>query len=186
MTNNDTRKGRLQLILLALVFFGPLLVAILMYFGGAQPDGKQVNYGQFIEPPISLDAKLHFDTGLRGRWTLIYKTAAPCEETCERALIDIRQIRLATGREIERIERLLVSESAVDTDALLAAHPGLAISSSLATVSGELHRALDPLPAEQLYIMDPLGNVILRYDLEPDRKKFLGDLKKLLKFSRIG
>lgn len=186
MTNNDSRKGRLQLILLALVFFGPLLVAIVMYFGGAQPDGKQVNYGQFLEPPISLDAKLHYDTGLRGRWTLIYKTAAPCDDTCERALIDLRQIRLATGREIERIERLLLTENAVESDALLTAHPGLTISASLVNVSSELHRALDPLAAEKLYIMDPLGNVILTYGLGPDRKKFLGDLKKLLKFSRIG
>ena len=95
-----TRRGRLQLALLALVFFGPLAVAIAMYYTGGAPEGDSVNYGTLLEPPLALDARTHFDTGLRGRWTLLVKASGDCGEACSRALIDIRQVRLATGREM--------------------------------------------------------------------------------------
>lgn len=182
-------KGRWQLILLATVFFGPLIVAIAMYFGGSvkPTDDGQVNYGTLIAPPLSIDAKLHFDTGTRGRWTLLYKTSGPCADACEKALFDIRQIRLATGREIDRIERMLIIPAAnADLTNILEAHPGLITDSGLGAIGAALADALTALPAEHIYIVDPLGNVMMRYDLQPDRKKLLGDLKKLLKFSRIG
>ncbi|MEL6948892.1 MAG: hypothetical protein AAGM16_02035 [Pseudomonadota bacterium] len=188
-TEANRRRGRLQLILLALVFFGPLAVAIAMYFTGGSGNGDGVNYGSFLEPPVSVEAKLHFDSGLRERWTLIVKPGGDCDDNCERALIDVRQIRLATGREIDRIERALLLPAGVDLSAgTAAAHPGLVVlqpgpDKPSATA---MTTALATLPAGQIYIMDPIGNVILSYPMAPERKRLLGDLKKLLKLSRIG
>ncbi|MEO0345982.1 MAG: hypothetical protein AAF229_06950 [Pseudomonadota bacterium] len=188
-TEANRRRGRLQLILLALVFFGPLAVAIAMYFTGGTGKGEGVNYGRFLEPPVSVDAKLHFDSGLRERWALIVKPAGNCDETCERALIDVRQVRLATGREIDRIERavLLTADAALAEDTV-AAHPGLIVLQSRpdAASATAMTAALAGLPEGQIYIMDPIGNVILSYPMAPERKRLLGDLKKLLKLSRIG
>lgn len=183
----DARRGRRQLALLALVFFGPLAVAIAMYYTGGPPEGDRVNYGTLLDPPLSLDARAHYDTGLRGRWTLLVKTAGDCGAECARALVDIRQVRLATGREIDRIERALLlpagSEVGADT---LEAHPGLVVLRA-GEASGEaMAAAYEAQPADHIYVVDPVGNLILRYPLQPERKALLGDLKKLLKLSRIG
>ena len=179
-------RGRLQLVALAVVFLGPLLAAIVMYttgIGGLTGDSR-VNYGTLLDPPVSLDARLHFDSGTRGRWTLMV-LAPQCGDSCLAALTDLRQIRLATGREIERIERLLVSDQA-PAPAVLTEHPGLRVSTPQSAVGAQLASALAPLATEHIYIMDPVGNVILRYSLAPERKPFLKDLRKLLKLSRIG
>ena len=181
-------KGRRQLLLLALVFFGPLLLAIVMYYtGNVNSDTQTINNGEFIKPPLTLDDKLHFDTGTRGRWTLVYKTAGGCDDTCEKALIDIRQIRLATGREIDRIQRLLIIDAEPSNlTALREQHPGLKFSTDFGEAEATFNTAVSALANNKLYIMDPLGNIILRYAPAPDRKAFLADLKKLLKASRIG
>ena len=188
-TEANRRRGRLQLILLALVFFGPLAVAIAMYFTGGTGDGEGVNYGSFLEPPISVEPKLHFDSGLRERWALIVKPSGNCDEACERALIDVRQVRLATGREIDRIERaLLLTADATLAEDTVVAHPGLVVlrPGADAPTATAITAALAALPVGQIYIMDPIGNVILSYPMAPERKRLLGDLKKLLKLSRIG
>ncbi|MEO0629820.1 MAG: hypothetical protein AAFY46_03715 [Planctomycetota bacterium] len=188
-TEANRRRGRLQLILLALVFFGPLAVAIALYFTGGTRDGEGVNYGGLLEPPVSVEPKLHFDSGLRERWALIVKPSGDCDDACERALIDVRQVRLATGREIDRIERaLLLSSGAALREETVDAHPGLIVlkAGSDARLATAIASALDALPADQIYIMDPIGNVILSYPMAPERKRLLGDLKKLLKLSRIG
>ncbi len=183
----NPRRGRLQLLALALVFFGPLTIAIARYYGIGTPAGESVNYGALLDPPVSLEAKAHFDTGLRSRWTLLFKASGDCDEDCTRALIDIRQIRLATGREIDRIERaLLLPEGAAIAGDTLDAHPGLIVLRQGAAPGEAVAEAFAAQPADHIYIIDPLGNLILRYPMEPERKALLGDLKKLLKLSRIG
>ena len=180
----NTNKGKRQLLLLALVFFGPLLLAIIMYFtGNTIREAQTVNNGTFITPPLTLDDKLHFDTGTRGRWTLVYKTTGDCDDICEKALIDIRQIRLATGREIDRIERLLITDEAPTNHQLIINSANV---TDFDSADVPFNAAVGELANDKLYIMDPLGNVILHYAPAPDRKAFLADLKKLLKASRIG
>lgn len=187
MTDSTTpaaRRGRRQLILLALVFFGPLLVAVAMYFTGIGRGDAGVNYGELLSPPAVLEDKAHFDLGIRGRWTLLVARDGACAEACEQALVDIRQVRLATGREIDRIERAVLLPAGEPLAArILAEHPGLRTfdgQSPLGALWTE--RAL----GEGVFLIDPVGNVILRYPMTPERKALLDDLKKLLKLSRIG
>ncbi|MEM8547623.1 MAG: hypothetical protein AAGF46_05610 [Pseudomonadota bacterium] len=174
----NPRRGRWQLLLLAAVFFGPLVIATAMYYGGFLR-AAAVNYGTFVEPAVSLEPKLHFDTGLRSRWTLLVVAADECARDCEAAIETLSQVRLATGREIDRIDRALIAaapeQAATDDAALVRFGP-----------TSELATALAPLPRDAVYIMDPIGNVVLSYPLDADRKKMHGDLKKLLKLSRIG
>lgn len=182
--SHETPRGRRQLLLLVAVFFGPLLIAIAMYYGGiGVGERASVNYGEFVEPAVTLEPKLHYDSGVRSRWTLLVKYSGVCDEACNRALIDVRQVRLATGREIDRIERALISDTPPARNAALAeAHPNL----KLFDTDSAFAQALAGLADRQVYIIDPIGNVVLRYPLTPERKAMLGDLKKLLKLSRIG
>lgn len=183
----DAGRGRLKLGLLALVFFGPLIAAILLYVLGIGPGGAGVNYGTLLQPAVQLDARVHYDTGLRGRWTLLVKPAGACGADCVGALVDVRQVRLATGREIDRIERavLLPAGIALPADAI-AAHPGLVVLEGDNGAGAAVADALEPLRGDRIYIVDPVGNVILAYPLRPEREALLDDLDKLLKLSRIG
>lgn len=178
-------RGRWQLLGLALVFFGPLLAAYWLYFSdGLERDS--VNYGTLLSPPVSLDAKLHFDTSLRGRWTLWVLPGQRCDNVCADALVTISQVRLATGREIDRIERALLTSPDDPLVSNSEQHPGLHVFARNEVLGMELADAFGTLAMGHIYIMDPVGNVIMRYPIAPERKPMLGDLKKLLKFSRIG
>lgn len=170
-------------MLLAGVFFGPFIIATVLYFGGYERNA-QVNYGRFVSPEIALPAQLHFNTELRSRWTLFVLSEGVCDGQCNEALTTITQVRLATGREIDRIARALVvrkgaATAAADDDALYRFDANAELGKSVIT-------ALAALPTDKIYIMDPVGNLVLSYPLNADRKRLHGDLKKLLKLSRIG
>lgn len=141
------------------------------------------------------DARRALDSldDFRGRWLLVYRgeAGAACGEACQQALYALRQIRLATGRERARVERLWLIPGAAGS-----ATPGLpALPADYAgtyqAVAGPAALANWPVSAEAadasgIWIIDPLGNLILRYPPSPDPAKIKKDLLKLLKASRIG
>lgn len=193
MSNSSKRSsGRLQMILVGLVFLGPLAIAAWMYFG---PNEYRpiagTNNGELLEPVITLPmASLQTpgqeplaDDILRGKWSLAYLNKGPCEQLCEQTLIKIRQIRLATGKEAHRVQRVYLANAFPADDWLAAGHAGL-LSARLDSAPA-ISDALAPL-TDGLYLIDPLGNVMMRYSLTVEHKPIYTDLKKLLKFSRIG
>lgn len=189
---NGKSAGRLQMILVGLVFLGPLAAAVWMYFGPNEyRPGAGTNFGELLDPVITLpavalaspaDVTLDEET-LRGKWSLAYVNKGSCEQLCEQTLIKIRQIRLATGKEAHRVQRVYLANDFPDADWLAAGHAGL-VTAELASAPA-IERAL-ATQANGIFLIDPLGNVMMRYDLETEPKPIYTDLKKLLKFSRIG
>ncbi len=119
---------------------------------------------------------------LRGRWVLLVDARGRCDAPCERLLYAARQARTMQGREQERIVRvLLVPEGALPGAALLAEHPELVVAQAGGAAPAGL-----PGPAAAIYVIDPLGNLVLRYDADPDIKGIAKDLARLLKASGIG
>ncbi|MEO0997088.1 MAG: hypothetical protein AAFX58_06185 [Pseudomonadota bacterium] len=193
MNETTNRRGRLQLVLLAAVFLGPLAVAAWLYYSPAQwaPDGR-TNNGMLLQPVIVLpEVALADGSGgetapgaLRGRWSLTYLARSDCAETCRSALNTIRQIRLGSGKEALRIQRVLLSDSALPEAAWLAAEQaGLIVArpgsdASFSAAVAELD--------EGIYLVDPLGNLMMAYPADAAPKPVYADLKKLLKNSRIG
>lgn len=192
---SDTNKqssGRLQMILVGLVFLGPLAVAAWMYFGPNEyRPGAGTNNGELLDPVITLPAVAMRTPGqetlvndiFRGKWSLAYLNYGPCEQLCEQTLIKIRQIRLATGKEAHRVQRVYLANTFPADTWLTAGHAGL-ISAQLDSAPA-IREALASFTGG-LYLIDPLGNVMMRYPLETEPKPIYTDLKKLLKFSRIG
>lgn len=172
------RNGRLTLGLLALVCALPVAASYLAYYVW-QPQG-QVNYGELLEP-LPLPAELASAAApLRGRWALVYGSRG-CDAACEQALYFMRQVRTAQGEHMERVERLwLRAAPEAPRPELLAEHPGLRVVGVEAPV-------LAALPSsERVLLLDPLGNVMMRFPAEPDPKRMIRDLTRLLKYSRIG
>jgi len=185
------RGARRTLFLLALVCAAPVVAAYVAYYW-LHPTTR-TNYGELLEPVTvpeiagrRLDGTPFRLSELRGRWVLLMADAAACGARCERKLYTTRQAHAIQGRERDRVLRVwLLPDGAPPPPAeLTAQHPGMII------VRGD-SRQWDTLPgsggaSDNLYVVDPLGNLVLRYPAEPDIRKLAKDLERLLRASRIG
>jgi len=141
--------------------------------------GQPSNYGELIKPrPI--DGAL---AALRGKWVLLTADAAACSAACERKLYIVRQVRKAQGKDAERIERLWVVTDAGKPRAELAA---ALEGAHVATPSAPFLQSLPGAPLEHIYLVDPLGNLMMRFPAEADPAKMIKDLERLLKYSSFG
>jgi len=201
MTNEESLranqiKARGALIGLAALFFLPLLGSFWLYYiGGWRPAGS-TNHGELLSPVRQLsELRLQQQGGepldaeaLLGKWTFVYIDSGDCDETCRNALWVIRQTRLLLAQDMDRVNRIFVAESACcDRDFLDSEHPGLMVVTP-DPLAGETALAQFPRdPAvPYAYIVDPLGNLVMRFDTRENPKGLLGDVKKLLKLSHIG
>lgn len=157
-----------------------------------QPQGG-MNYGELIaarpllDPPLRhLDQRAFRLSELRGKWILLQLDAADCAADCKVKLYNMRQVRLAQGREMDRIERVwLILDGAPLETLLLREYDGTRM----------LRAAGSPLVAEfppsggvrdHIYLIDPLGNLMLRFPKNADPRRMHKDLERLLRASRIG
>ena len=113
---------------------------------------------------------------LRGRWILVSVDASACDAWCEKKLYYLRQLRRAQGKDMERVERLwLVTDQGAPRAELLRAFEGTRIAPA---------RRLDDFPGQpvdHIYLVDPLGNLMMRYPRDADPSKMLKDLQRLMR-----
>ena len=205
MTSTDpaaVRRGRRQLLGLAALFFVPLAIAFWMYYGpaGWRPSGD-ASKGDLIEParPLpeialpTMDGKATTPTVLRGKWTMLYVGDGLCDDRCRKALYLMRQSRIALNKDMDRVQRVfLVTGRCCDRGFLAQEHPDLVV----ARVDNDAAAALlEPFPtyggvpladAGRIFIVDPLGNLLMSYAPTAPDKALLTDMKKLLRLSHIG
>jgi hypothetical protein len=190
MTDKKTTWARVQMLLIASVFFGPLLVATWMYYGGHfLPEGRS-NHGALLKPIVNIAEKLpgsSVATKGDGLWVLIYADDRACAESCEDALYTLRQSQKMLGKDIDRLLRVFLhGESSPDTVMLADEHAGL-ITFRDDDLSALLNNKKPAeLSAGGYFLMDPLGNLVMYFDPEIDPRDMVGDIKHLLKLSRIG
>lgn len=199
--------GRGALIGLAALFFVPLLGAFWLYYAGGWRPAGSTNYGELITParPLPAATFAHPDGGavradlLRGKWTLLYIGDGACDEACSKALWTIRQTRLLLAEDMDRVQRVFVAETGCCNREFLAReHPGLETITASGDSAGawlaQFPRGTVPASAtaatvnskEFIYVIDPLGNLMMRFDVAENPKGLLKDLERLLKLSHIG
>jgi hypothetical protein len=196
----NRRRQRRLLIGLALLFFAPLGLAFYLYYGHLSwhPVGR-VNAGDLIEPPrplpaVSLPLMSSGDTGpglLRGKWTLLYVRVGPCAERCRKRLYDTRQVRLALNRDMDRVQRVFVTDiDCCEPQFLSEQHPDLIVVRASAAAEPLLELLPDrdsvSAAAPRVYLIDPLGNLMMSYAADAKSKGMLEDLRHLLRLSSIG
>jgi cytochrome oxidase Cu insertion factor (SCO1/SenC/PrrC family) len=202
---------RRVLVALALLFFAPVAVAFILYYGIGWSPGGRVNQGELVEPPVPLPdlALPRADepppaeaapaespevmappTLLKGKWTLLYLGAGACPAGCRTDLYNTRQVRAALGADRERVQRVFLAEGACDIAWLHAQQPDLitlqanAAAAPLTTLLE--HAGRSPTAADRVYLIDPLGNLMMSYAVDARPKGMLEDLKKLLRLSHVG
>lgn len=198
----DRRRGQRQLIALAALFFVPLVVAFWLYYGnGAWRPSGGTNMGDLLDPvrplpAVSLPRADGTPTGeafLRGKWTMLFIGDGACDARCREALHLMRQSHRAINKDMDRVQRVfLVTGHCCDRAYFASEHPDLLI----ARLAGpDAVALLAPFPtydgepaatAGRIYVIDPLGNLVLSYSSGAPDKALLTDLKRLLRLSHIG
>lgn len=190
MTGGARRRGRLQLVLVAAVFLGPLAVAAWMYHHGSLAPSGRTNHGVLLEPIASLADALPASPVLDrypDTWLLLYANAGRCNAVCRDALYTLRQSRRMLGKDMTRLNRVFLhGETAPDTLLLRQEHAGLA-----AMEDTDLMRLLDEktpaaVPAGGYFLIDPLGNLVMYFPPGLDPADMVDDIKHLLRLSNIG
>ncbi len=198
VSETEFRARNLRMLsVLAGLFLLPVAVAFWMYYATDWRPARRVNHGELITPARPLPAThLRPELGpeaapaelFHGKWSLIYIGDGQCDDACRKALYVIRQTRLSLNNEMQRVERVfLVTSNCCAREFLAGEHPGLQVLNAGDSSADAL---LSVFPAEQravsLYIVDPLGNLMMRFDVRQNPKGLLADLKKLLSLSHIG
>jgi cytochrome oxidase Cu insertion factor (SCO1/SenC/PrrC family) len=197
-------SSRQALVLLGLIFLAPAFVAWVMHNSteeGWKPQGT-TNRGSLVHParPLTLPADMASDgmplqDYLQGRWTLLYLGEAGCGETCRNNLYKMRQVRLAQNENMKRVQTLFLLHAGSlpeELGSFLAQeHRDMAVvqvsDADAAVIAPQFQ--VDETPAvgaERVYIVDPLGNLMMYYQPDADARGMLQDLQKLLKYSKVG
>jgi hypothetical protein len=191
MPPHKLKSGRRQLLIIAAAFLVPLLLASGMYYSGiGVPSGTGTQHGLLLEPilhlPDSLQAEDQLD--LSGQhWLMVYADAGICGQPCKDALYKLRQMRLMLGNDMNRVERLFLhAEAAPDTVFLEQQHRGLKHSNKPDLIELLNSRKPPGATAGGIYLIDPLGNLVMYFPQELLPREMLDDVKHLLELSRIG
>lgn len=194
---SQARGRRILLILLAITLL-PVAIAWTLYLIDWRPQ-RTVNYGELVQPARPL-VDLNFTAvdgtprsllALRGKWTLFYIGPGSCPEACRATLYQLQQVVLTQGKEMDRIRRVFLAEGAVERPALARLPEEFA---GLEAWTGEARtiealRAQLAVPGEasgRVYLIDPLGNLMLTYPAGFDASGMRKDLGRLLRVSRVG
>ena len=190
----SARSARVP-ISIAAVCLGPLVLALLIYYlpneltehRVANPD-RTLLASLIPLPEVAVRRADGGTTGpdwARHRWSLIYARITPCEGHCASDLARLTEVYLALGRNRARVQRVLLL---ADEEFRMTGDPDLLVGYLDGTRDAELVGALglEWLEQGRIFVVDPLGNLVMSYPPQPDQARLLEDLERLLDVSRIG
>lgn len=195
-------KNKLITGLLLILFITPMLGAGIMYFTGKGIPHHTVNHGTLINPPLnftslnlsaSADSQHNKSVKLNTRWLLLYVNPQPCGQLCLDTLYKIRQTHTALNKDSDRLIRVLITTEPLTLKLqqhIAKTYPGTQYYRVTRTVLAPFFAnspfSTETLSTGRLYVVDPLGNVMMTYPLNIAFKPLLSDLKRLLQLSQIG
>ena len=184
-------KQKFIVLGVGLVSAFPIVAALFFYY--LSPPEARMNHGDLLRPtplpakplPLLSGGEFRFEQ-MKGKWLLLQVDSGNCEARCREKLYAMRQIRLAQGKDMLRLERVwLVSDESQPPPDLLKEFEGTLV----VRATGSEVLAAFPAPADRaahLYVADPRGNLMLRFPENPEPTRMIKDLQRLLRPSRIG
>ena len=190
-----TWSGRLQMALILLVCAAPVIASYWVFYV-ARPGGGDAAYGSLVQPTVALPDVMASDLegaatplrALKGQWLLVVVGSASCDPACEQRLFLQRQLREMLGRERDRVDKVWL----ITDEAALKPELRQALSAAPAVAALRLPRAavqawLKPAPGhgleDHLYLVDPMGEWMMRMPAAPDPSRVRRDLERLLRAS---
>ena len=170
--------------MLLAMFILPIAFGTLFFY--ANPNyfsDSTVNYGELVRPVIATDdtdIEIEGSASLQDIWTMVY-VSSRCDDDCEKAVADMKTIRTLMNADMRRIQRMIIIENnstpTVNDETLIKAK----------ITSEKLTKSLKKYTENVIYLIDPIGNIMLYYEPQNiDIRLVIKDLKRLFKYSRIG
>lgn len=205
------KRGRWWLFAVLAVCAAPMTASYITYYI-IKPEGR-TNYGTILDPrkyptPVSMsqpqpqslpleevkttdstiDSKKMSLEALKGKWLMLQVDSAACATACQKKQYDIRQLRIAQGKSTDRVERVWLTTDSLNVDPkLLVGIDGThIIKADPAILEKWLPVDAGTKIEDHIYLIDPLGNLMMRFPKDADANKVKKDLSKLLKASAIG
>jgi len=193
--DKQKRAGRGKLLLVLAICAAPIIASYFTYY--VIKPSSRTNYGTLLDPrdypmpalaSTALDGSMLSLQAYRGKWLMVQVSDANCQADCRKRLYDMRQLRLAQGQEMERVERIwLITDGKPLETMLLREYDGVRLLRvSLQALQAWLPAEPGTVVSDHIYLIDPLGNLMMRYPKDADPNKIKKDLAKLLKASAIG
>jgi len=179
---------KFKLILIIVVMSSPLFASYATYYFWKPT--HFTNYGELLPTkPLSLANSQSMAGGgldsLKDKWVLLTVDSGECAAACQEKLYLIRQVRTAEGKYMDRIARALIVDDGASIDMkALKEYEGTVVLKGSAETLNQLRTAVDA--RNHVFLIDPLGNLVLRYPANPDPKRMIKDLTRLLTVSKIG
>jgi len=176
--------ARKEFWMLLAMFILPIAFGTLFFYASPNYFSEStVNYGELVRPVIATDEgdiEIGGDASLQGIWTMVY-VSSRCDEACEKAVADMKTIRTLMNADMRRIQRMIIIEDnstpTSDDKTLIKAR----------VISEKLTQSLKKYAENAIYLVDPIGNIMLYYEPQNiDIRLVIKDLKRLFKYSRIG
>jgi cytochrome oxidase Cu insertion factor (SCO1/SenC/PrrC family) len=193
----ERNRNPYTLWFVVLSFMAPVFLAYAMFFFGNVSSFS--NKGELLNPVIDVDSLQLTDTSgvvmkrediTDHKWHMIYFAGKDCDEACNKTLYDMRQINKAVGKNAGRLRHMLVHMEPVDAPfrkLLNSEYPAAVhVNAKRATIAAALQAVKPHLDANEIYLMDPLGNIMMRFTQDQPPQDIIHDLNKLFKVSQIG
>ena len=189
------RRGRWSMFAVLLVCAAPIIASYVTYHF-IKPEGR-TNYGDLLDPrqhPIPAMASTTLDgqpqklEDFKGKWIMVKVGGSACAQDCQDMLFKMRQLRTMQGKEADRIERVwLITDNEPLETFMLRVNDGTRFLRAPAEAVGKwLPLAPGGRVEEHIYLIDPLGDLMMRFPKDADPSKVKKDMYKLLKASAIG
>ena len=188
--------GKKSILWLIVVFVAPIALGTLLFFNLERLGFEKgsVNYGTLIQPAFPAqsrdlmqnDKPVAREETLSKKWTMLYIEPDNCDQVCLDRLQLIKRVRLLMNEQMRRVRTVLVSSKDVNVSVLIKDNPDLVLT-HVDMESSEFLKQFPELSKTPVYLLDPLGNLMMYYpQKKPDIKKVIKDLLKLLKYSHLG
>ena len=194
--SSKPRNSRATLLILVVIFAAPILAAWFLYLNPQYLPAGRKNHGQLVQPPRPFPelgqhdvAGQPFDlTAFHEMWTLVLYTQLPCSDECAKRWYDLGQIHKALGENQFRVKHVLLAAAPDEIPSGLEEQLGGAKAILFPPAEAEkLGTAFDAAPQaaiNNVFIVDPMGNVMMRYTLDKTAKDILKDMELLLRASQ--
>src|SRR5690606_2457976 len=186
-------RGQLKLLGIIAIVVGPIFIAWLMVKLQIGIPQTQSNQSSIVEPALAVtDWHLPLEPiGYGAPWRLLVTAPAGCDDACLKLVHEARQIHVATGREADRVEHVLALAAPLTQEQTERMQQDFPKLKQVPLPVHDYQRSLEARHADwqdgpQLWVIDPLGRVVLHRDADNPGKHLLDDLRRLLKLSKIG
>jgi len=200
---NKQTRSRWTLVILVALFSSPIVFAFIVYKNRSLIPTSTKNKGELVQParPLpdlklkTLNEKIFVTEDFRRKWSMVYFANQTCDVQCMESIANMRNIRLAQAGESKRVQYFLIFKqmpAKSDLADVIKYHPRMIVLSGAESELDKLMTTFSILPGQsvfdvqQMYLLDPIGNLMMYYKKGEPGTKLLKDLKYLMHWSQVG